>query len=520
MDQFITTNSKMIAKNTIYLYIRMILTLAVSLYTSRVVLAQLGVVDYGIYSVVGGVVVMFSFINSSMATSTQRFLTFELGRGDFTKLKTTFAASLNVHILLGIIIVLLAETVGLWFVNAKLVIPPDRMFAANIVYQCSIWSFFISITQVPYSASLIAHEKMSVYAYFSLIDAIGKLVIAFALTWYSADKLIFYALLMLLFQAFLLILYRIYCARQYKECRFSFFWDKDLYRRLISFAGWNLFGSIGWIFRGQGLNIVLNFFYGPALNAAKGIADKVSNAVMGFIRNFNVAMNPQITKNYAVRNLKDMESLCYRGSKYAFLLLLLIVTPAIVNIQYILHLWLVDVPDYTDSFVLLILVDSLIDVMLGTSQFITALMATGNIRNYQIVVGIMIILVLPIGYILLSLGLGPLSIMYAMIGVSIISGLTRFLFCKRQIGFSLRKLVTSVWIPDLATTAIAIPVSLIIKKLLITEEGMLGFFANCATSLICVSICAWFIAMNRQERRVISNAILIKIKHKADGKNM
>ena len=319
-----TINNKRIAKNTIFLYFRMILVLVVTLYTSRIVLDELGEVDYGVYNVVGGVIIMFTFINSSMATSTQRFLTFELGKDDNEQLKKTFSASLNIHIVLGIIVFLLAETIGLWFVNVKLVIPTDRLFAANIVYQSTIISFMLNITQVPYNASLISHEEMNVYAYMGILEAVAKLSLAYFLVLYNGDKLIFFAISLLIIHAVLLLLYRGYCIRKYDECRFFLFWDYSFYRRLTSFAGWNMFGSIAWVCRGQGINILLNLFFGPVMNAAKGIADKVSSSVMGFVRNFNTAMNPQITKNYAVGNTKDMEILCYRGTKFAFLLLYII----------------------------------------------------------------------------------------------------------------------------------------------------------------------------------------------------
>jgi len=509
-----SANNKRIAKNTMFLYFRMILILVVTLYTSRVVLAELGVVDYGIYNVVGGVVVMFSFINSSMTTSTQRFLTFELGKGDFKKLSATFAASLNVHIFLGGIIVLLAETIGLWFVNEKLVIPSDRMMAANVVYQCSILSFFINITQVPYNASLISHEKMSIYAYLSIFDAAGKLLLAYALALYGSDKLIFYAILVLLLHVLLIMLYRAYCIRHYKECRFLLFWDKALYSSLTSFAGWNLFGSIAWLFRGQGMNIILNLFYGPTLNAAKGISDKVSSTVMGFIRNFNLAMNPQITKSYATGEIANMENLCYRGSKFAFLLLFMITLPVIVNIDYILHLWLVEVPDYTAGFVTLILMDSMIDVLFGSSQFITAMMATGRIRNYQIVVGVIIMLVLPIGYFLLDIGCGPYSIVYAMIGVSIVADITRFLFCKHQIGFSFRKLIISVWIPVLVTALLSFPFPFLVKKYFFENGSLGGLILTSLLSVVVVSVFSWFIAMNRREREIVSQLIAKKLHKK------
>lgn len=506
-------NNKRIAKNAIYLYFRMILVLVVSLYTSRVILAELGVVDYGVYNVVAGVIVMFTFINSSMATSTQRFLTFELGKGDFESLKRTFSASLNIHIVIGLLILILAETIGLWFVNAKLVIPPERMFAANIAYQCTVLSFMLTITQVPYNASLISHEEMNVYAYMGILEALSKLGIALLLLIYGGDKLIFFSILMLAIHACLLLIYRTYCYRKYSECTFSLFWDYELYRGLTSFAGWNLFGSIAWVCRGQGLNILLNLFFGPTLNAAKGIADKVSNSVMGFIRNFNTAMNPQITKSYAVGDINAMEDLCYRGTKFAFILLFLIALPTMVNIDFILSLWLVEVPEYTAVFVILVMVDALLDVLLGTSQFITAIQATGNIKYYQIVVGIIIMLVIPIGYAFLYFGGSPESLFYVMIGISLVSGLARILSCKYQIGFSLRKLCLKVWIPAIGVVLLATPLPMLLKTSSLSfAKGWIGFVIITLLSVILVMISSWIVAFSKSERESVKAIIQKKLK--------
>lgn len=506
-------NNRRIAKNTIYLYFRMILVLVVSLYTSRVVLAELGVIDYGVYNVVAGVIVMFTFLNSSMATSTQRFLTFELGKGDFEKLKQTFSASLNIHIAIGLIILVLAETIGLWFVNAKLVIPSDRMFAANIAYQCTALSFMLSITQVPYNASLISHEEMNVYAYIGILEALSRLGIAFSLIIYGGDKMMFFSILTLAIQACLLILYRAYCIRKYKECCFNLFWDRQLYYQLSSFAGWNLFGSIAWVCRGQGLNILLNLFFGPTLNAAKGIADKVSNSVMGFIRNFNTAMNPQITKSYAVGDISAMEDLCYRGTKFAFLLLFLMALPAMVNIDYILSIWLVEVPEYTAIFVILVMADALLDVLLGTSQFITAIQATGKIMFYQILVGTIIMLIIPIGYAFLYFGGNPESLFYVMIVISLVSGLARFMFCKYEIGFSMRKLCVKVWIPALGVVLLATPLPLLLKiSSLSFTKGWMGFVLISILSVILIMMFSWFFAFSKSERATVKAIIQKKLK--------
>ena len=509
------TNNKRIAKNTVYLYFRMILVLGVSLYTSRVVLHELGVIDYGIYNVVAGIIVMFSFLNSSMATSTQRFLTFELGKGNIEKLSSTFAASLNIHIIIGFIILLLAETIGLWFVNYKLVIPVERMFAANIAYQCSVISFMLNITQVPYTASLIAHERMDVYAYLGILEAITKLGVAFLLVIYGGDKLVFFSLMFLLTHGVILLLYRTYCIRKYMECHFRLFWNATLYKSLISFAGWNIFGSLAWACRGQGVSILLNIFFGPELNAAKGIADKVANSMIAFIRSFNTAMNPQITKYYAVDDRRAMEELCFKGTKFAFLLLFVIAFPAMLNIDFLLNLWLIEVPEYAALFVILILIDSLLDVFLGTSQFITALQATGNIKYYQIVVSVLIMLVIPIGYLLFRIGGSPDVIFYAMIIVSFISGLSRFAFCKFQIGFSLRRLCFNVWIPIFRFMLLSIPTLFLLKRFLsLYVSGIIGFILTIIISVFLIVICAWITIFSKSERETVKVAIKGKINRK------
>ena len=510
-----SSNNKRIAKNTVFLYFRMILVLGVSLYTSRVILHELGVVDYGIYNVVAGVIVMFSFLNSSMATSTQRFLTFELGKGNIGKLASTFAASLNIHIAIGVVIFLMAETIGLWFVNYKLVIPIERMNAANIAYQCSVISFMLNITQVPYTASLIAHEKMDIYAYLGILEAVVKLGIAFSLVIYGSDKLIFFSLMILLTHGILLMLYRLFCVRRYQECHFKLFWDSKLYKNLTFFAGWNIFGSLAWACRGQGVSILLNLFFGPQLNAAKGIADKVSHSVMAFIRNFNIAMNPQITKNYAVGDIIAMENLCFKGTKFAFLLMFIIAFPAMLNIDYLLNLWLVEVPNYTTIFVILIMADSLLDVFLGTSQFITALQATGNIKYYQIVVSALIMLIIPSGYLLFKLGGSPDTILYAMIAVSLLSGLARFAFCKYQIGFSIRRLCLKSWIPIFRLLLFSMLPLLLLKSFSSTYlTGFKGFLLTTIVSVVFIAVCAWVTLLTKSEKDAVWSEALRKINRK------
>ncbi len=503
-------NNKRVAKNTLFLYFRMILIMLVTLYTSRVVLAELGINDYGIYNVVGGVVLMFSFLNSCMSTATQRFLTFELGRGDTDRLKKVFAVALNIHIAIGSFIIILAETIGLWFVNEKLVISEGRMVAANWIYQFSILTFCINIIQVPYNAVLIAHEKMNVYAYISILEALLKLGIVYLLVIVSADKLIVYGVLVFVVQLIIRIVYQIYCRRHYEESRFRLFWDKALYQQMSGFAGWNLFGSVAWLMRDQGVNIILNLFFGPAINAARGVASQVSNAVMGFISNFQVALNPQITKDYAIGNITGMERLSYLGIKFSFLILFTMAFPLCLNIDYVLHLWLVDVPDYAALFIILIMIDALCGTLFGT-PLMTSLSATGRIRNYQIVVSCIILCILPTGYITLKLGCSAPSVFYISIFFTLVSGFARFLFCRKQIGYSLKKMVKDILLPIVGVSVVSLPLPVLVKYCWLNTSSFTNFILLCVIAIITTTIVSWFIGLKNNERSTLVSIIKNKL---------
>lgn len=509
------TNNKRVAKNTLFLYFRMILIMLVTLYTSRVILAQLGISDYGVYNVVGGVVTMFAFLNNCMTTSTQRFMTFELGRGDIKRLKDVFAASLNIHASIAVVIVLLAETVGLWLVNNKLVIPENRMTAANCVYQFAILSFCINIIQVPYNAVLIAHEKMNVYAYISIIEVCLKLGIVYLLVVCPFDKLIVYAILLFCVQNIIRCIYQLYCRRHYEESRFRLFWEKDLYRQMTGFAGWNLFGSIAWLLRDQGVNIILNLFFGPVINAARGVAMQVSSAVMGFISNFQVALNPQITKNYANGNLQEMEKLTYLGIKFSFIILFLLAFPLALNIDYVLHLWLEEVPEYTGLFVTLILIDALSGNLFGI-PLMTSLSATGKIRNYQVTVSLVILFIVPVGYVALKMGYDAAVVFYISIIFTLLSGFVRFLFCRSQLGYSMRRMTSKVLIPLFFMVAAALPVPIILKLKVWPAEDIVSFVLTVVTAVAVSVLSAWTLAIQKHERSVIVSIIQKRIFKKSN----
>lgn len=508
-----STNNKRVAKNTLFLYFRMILIMLVSLYTSRVILATLGIRDYGIYNVVAGVVTMFSFLNNSMSTATQRFLTFELGKGDTNGLKKVFAVALNIHICIALLVIVLAETVGLWFVNAKLVIPADRMVAANWIYQFAILSFCVNVLQVPYNATLIAHEKMSIYAYISILEVLLKLGIVYLLVISPIDKLITYGFLFLMVQILIRAIYQVYCRRHYEETKFHLFWDKGLYKQMSGFAGWNLFGSIAWLLRDQGLNIVLNLFFGPVINAARGVSYQVSNAVVNFISNFQVALNPQITKNYANGSYGEMEKLAYQGIKFSFLLLFMMAFPLCIDIKFVLSIWLVKVPDYTALFIILILIDALVGNLFGT-PFMTSLSATGKIRNYQITVSCIILLIVPVSYVILKLGAGPESVFYVAILFNLISGMARYAFCIKQIGYSAKRYVSYVILPLTGVVIVSLPIPLITKYYLENQlSGLLEFLSLCVISFAFAFVASWFIGFSKHEREMIVETVRKKIHH-------
>ena len=507
------SDNKRVAKNTLFLYFRMILIMLVTLYTSRVVLAELGIKDYGIYNVVGGIVMMFSFLNNCMSSATQRFMTFELGRGNMDRLKKVFATSLNIHITISVIIAILAETIGLWFVNNKLVIAPDRMVAANWVYQFSILTFCVNIIQVPYNAVLIAHEKMSVYAYISILEAFLKLGIVYLLVIAPADKLIVYGILVFAVQLIICGIYQVYCRRNYVESKFKLFWDKNLYRQMSGFAGWNLFGSVAWLLRDQGLNIVLNLFFGTAINAARGVASQVSSAVMGFISNFQVALNPQITKNYATGNIPEMEKLSYLGIKFSFLLLFTMAFPLCLNIDYVLHLWLVEVPNYTALFIILIMIDSLAGNLFGV-PLMTSLSATGKIRNYQIVVSCIILCILPAGYVALRLGCDAPSVFYISIVFTLVSGFVRFLFCHKQIGYSLRRMASEVLLPIAGVSILSLPLPIVIKSLWLGAQTCANFILLCFIAASITVIVSWFVGLKAHERQTLVYVVKNKLHKK------
>lgn len=492
-------NNKRIAKNTLLLYCRMLFLMAVSLYTSRVVLNALGVEDFGIYNVVGGIVAMFTVLSGSLSAAISRFITYELGKGNQDNLNKIFSSAVTIQLGLAGIIILLAETIGLWFLNVKMNIPEIRMGAANWVFQFSILTFAINLISVPYNASIIAHEKMSAFAYISILEAIGKLTIAFLIVISPMDKLIFYAILMCLVAIIIRFAYGNYCKRHFSECTYHFIWDKQLLKQMFGFAGWNFIGAASAVLRDQGGNVVINLFCGPSVNAARGIAFQVNNAVNQFVTNFMTALNPQITKSYASGEKEYMMTLIFQGARLSFYMLLLLSLPILTNTHYILELWLKTVPEHTVYFVQLVLIFALSESI--AQPLITAMLATGRIRNYQIIVGGLQMMNLPISYLLLRLGFFPEIVIITAIGISQCCLAARLILLKGMIGISIRKYLQKVYFNIIAVSIAAVILPLISTNYI--EESFINFIFISLIAVICTITSIYFIGCNHQERQFI-----------------
>ena len=470
--------------------------MGISLFTSRVILQTLGVEDYGISSVVGGVISMFTFINAAMVSSTQRYLNFELVRGDANQLRSVFSTSLQIHALIALAIIVLSETVGLWFLNEKLVIPEARMTAAMWVYQCSILSCAVSIMSTPYNAVIVADEKMSAFAYISILDVSLKLLVVYLLVVLPFDKLIILAILNLLVQLFIRYIYTIYCHRHFPESYFQFWFNKTLFKEMFGFAGWSFWGNLAAILYTQGLNMMLNIFFGPIVNAARGIAVQVQSAVQQFVGGFQTALNPQITKNYASNNLPQMHSLMFRSARFSFLLLFFLSLPVLMETNFILTLWLKTVPDDAVIFTQIMICISL--NYTTANPCIIANQATGKVKIYQMVVGGILLLILPISYVVLKLGAPAYSVFIVHFCIESLAQFSRMYMLRKLIHLPLWQYMKNIYIPIVSTVVIAIILPLVVRMQV--AEGWLRFLAVGFTCVLSVGASSYFIGFTKQER--------------------
>lgn len=510
----IENNSKRrLAKNTLLLYFRMLITMLVGLYTSRVVLNVLGISDYGIYNVVGGIITMMSFLNSAMVASTQRFLSFELGSGSFIRLKKVFSASLIIHFAIAAIVVIIGETLGLWFVNSKLNIPPERLYAANCVFQASIATFVVNVISVPFNSVIVAHEKMAAYAYISILEAALKLIIVSLLASVYFDKLIAYSVLLVAVSITVWFGYFLYCKKNFNECTFRLIIDKYVFKEMFSFAGWSVFGNMGFTFKDQLSNIILNMFFGTPINAARGIGMQVTSIVKTFATNFTMAINPQIIKQYAAGDIMSSMRLVFAGCKYSFYLLSFVAIPIIINIDSILQLWLVVVPQYTVEFVCYSIFISLIFAMSGCLT--TAIQATGRVKWFQIGLNIILLSELPIAWILLLLGLPPYAAMWPSLLTYSIALFFRFWLVSNYIeGYKFIPFILKVITPCLSVFILSFFISSLICKSIDTN-GLLSLFFSITICLIITFMSVVLIGLTKPERaflyKMIKNRIINKL---------
>lgn len=498
-----SVNSKRLAKNTLLLYIRMLFMMAVSLYTSRIVLKTLGVEDFGIYNVVGGVVSLFNIVSSALSASVTRFLNIEMGRGNSKRLKEIFSSSVTTHILLTLLVVVLAELLGPWFITSKMTIPEERLEAALWVFQFSIATFSIQLISIPYNACIIAHENMKIFAYISIIEVTLKLVIVYVLLYTLMDKLILYSILMFAVALLIRIIYQIYCRKRYEESRFYWNINKPLIKEMFGFTSWNVIGSTSVILSDHGINILLNIFCNPIVNAARGIAMQVNHAINGFVGNFMVALNPQITKSYGANDLNNYKKLMINGSRFSMSLLTILSLPILIETPYILHVWLGKIPDHTVNFVRLILLFAISEAMSGT--FTTGLLSTGKIKKVMLSVAVLRMLNLPISYIVLSYYNVPEFTMILAIIISQINLFIRLFLLKKVIQISIHKYVLNISLRIFFIISITYYLGYLLTLFL--HESIFRLIITSTVSLCLSGFLILFILCTQEDRRYIFNLI-------------
>ena len=502
-------SNKRIAKNTAFLYVRMLLLLVISLYTARIVLKALGEFDYGLYNVVGGIVILFSVVNGVLSSGTSRFLTFDLGKGDTESLRNTFSAAFAMHTVAALVVLLLSETAGVWFLNTQLVIPADRMVAANWVFQFSVITAMLSLTQVPYSASIISHERMDIYAWTGLAEGIFKLLTAYIILYADIpDKLIVYGLFNLMWNVALQLYYRYYCIRHFPESRLKVVREKAVYKKILSFSLWDLGGALGGTANTQGMSFLLNIFFGLVANAARGIAVQVEANLQKFADNFMTAVRPQIVKSYAIQDYQGFFKLIFESSKYSYFLLFIVTLPVFLECDYILDLWLVNVPENTGIFLQWIMATHVFRAM--SRPVIDGCHATGNIKYLNLYTSFVILLTLPCSWIAFEIGYPPVSIFIIHGFMRCLCNFVELYVLKKEITFSIREYLFKVM-----SRCLIVTVLVSIPPVLVTLYMDSSFIRLCLTtsvSLLSVGIGTYYLVLQREYREKLMGVIIKKIK--------
>lgn len=488
----------------------MMFMMFVTFYTTRVILDALGVEDYGIYNVVGSFVAMFSMISGSLNAACTRFLNFALGKGDKEYMNRVFSTEVSIQTVFALCIFILSETIGLWFLNNKLVIPADRLVAANWCYQFSIFNFCVGIIQVPYTASVIAHEKMGTFAFMSIYDAIFQLVLSYLVTVSPIDRLIFYAAVLWLNAWVMRIVYRVYCKRNFEECTYHFCFDRSLIKEIFSFSGWNLIGASSAVLRDQGNNILLNMFFGPSVNAARGIGNKIFNTANNFVANFNFAMTPQVTQSYSSSDHTYLFKLIFKGTRMSFYMMLIMAVPLVINAEYILNIWLKEVPAEAVLFGQLAFLKALVALL--SQHLITAQLATGKIRNYQLIVGGLQMMNLPVSYVFLKQGFFPQIVVLIVIGIELLCLTARLFLLRGMIGLNSKGYFREVILNVFFVTLVSIPIPFLLAHY--TEESFLRLIYTTCASFVCTGFSIMYIGCNQEERDMIASKLKTKVLNK------
>ncbi len=504
-------NNKRIAKNTIFLYLRMLIVLVVSLYTSRIILNTLGVEDYGINNVVAGFVSLFGFLNATLSSSIQRFYNFEGAKNGSTGYKQVYITAMIIHIIIAAIILVVLESIGLWYVNKIMVIPDERLNAAKTLFQTSVISMLFVLLQIPFIGVIMAKEHMNFYAFTSIIDVLLKLIVVILFQFIPYDKLIIYGLLSLSISIINFILYFGYCKRKFKEIKFEFKYYPILFKSILGFSGWNLLGTFAFMLKGQGINMLLNLFFGPVINAARGIAFQVNSAISGFSQNITVAFRPQIVNSYAKNFFSNVKHLMYTESRICFMLIATLITPLIIDIDYVLYIWLGSaVPEWTNVFTELVLIDLLVCTL--NTPCTQVVWATGKIKQYQIGSSIVSLSLLPLCWGLLKIGLNASSVFVATIVISVINQIVCLVITSKVFNISFSNYIKSVILPCL-TFLIIIPILpyLVNKNM---EMSLLRLILTIVCDVIIAIPLCYYLGINKQQRKVIKNIIVNKINTK------
>lgn len=501
----LTEANKRIVNNSLALCLRMFVTMGISIYSSRIVLENLGVIDYGIYNVVGGVIAMFAILNNSMVNSTQRFLNIEIGKGDIGQTNNVFSTSINIHFLIALAVLILGETIGLYILNYKLDIPADRLYAANIVLQFSILSSVLNIISIPYNALIIAYEKMGIFALIAIVQSVTTLVISISLKYCGFDRLVAYSIMLCLLQVGIRLFYGLYCRKHMKEIKYKRIQDRLIFKDMLFFSGWTMTGTFAYMTYTQGTSILLNMFFGPVVNAAQALSTQVSNSLSTFSSNFMVAVKPQITKSYAEGNLERMRKLVLFSSKFSFVIMLVVSLPFYVRTEYILDLWLKEVPQHTIPFLRLCLCIAVWQTL--ATPIVSAIHSTGNVKFFQIVESCALLSIFPMSYLILCLEVDAEYVYVTQLAIMVITQFLRTYFLKKQIGQAFGdyfKMVGNLCIVAVLCWFAASYVSTIIPMTFV------GFLLLCAFSVLVTFIISLFLLLRRDERMMVLKLIKIK----------